>query len=308
VAPPDSWPRPVADPPEPPAIPEDPTAHWPELRRVGTRMPLREYLAEVWRRREFAITVPLGELRARNQDTMLGQVWHLLNPLMLIGVYFFIFEVILEIETRRGIDNYLAFLAVGVITYNYTRRSVQSGARMIVKNRKLVQSINFPRAILPASAMVAETVAHLYALPVMFAMVLLAPGGLFDEGGLRPTWTWVLIVPVLAIHLLFNLGVAMITARVAFHFRDVQQFLPYLLRLGLYASGVLIPLSIVPQPTIRRILEINPVYNIIEMTRDVVLGGALQPRVWLLGSAWTVAVFLLGFWFFRSAEHKYGDV
>ncbi len=271
-------------------------------------MPLGEYLAEVWRRREFAITVPLGELRAQNQDTALGQVWHLLNPLMLIGIYFFIFEVILQIEERRGIDNYLAFLAVGVITYNYTRRAVQSGARMIVKNRKLVQSINFPRAILPASAMVAETIAHLYALPVMFAMVLLAPGGLFEEDGLRPMWRWVLIVPVLAIHLLFNLGVAMITARVAFHFRDVQQFLPYLLRLGLYASGVIIPLSIVPQPAVRRILELNPVYNIIEMTRDVVLGTPMDPQVWLLGTGWTVAVLLFGFWYFRHAEHEYGDV
>jgi teichoic acid transport system permease protein len=288
-----------------PEIPDDPRAVWPDLREVGLRTPLRAYLGDVWQRREFAVTVPLGELRAQNQDTALGQLWHLLNPLMLIGIYFFIFEIILQVESRRGIDNYLAFLTVGVITFNYTRSSVQSGARMIVKNRKLVQSINFPRAILPLSSMVSETISHLYALPVMFGMVLLSGIG---SDPVQVRWTWLLMVVVVAVQLLLNLGLAMITARLTFHFRDVQQFLPFLLRLGLYASGVLIPLAIVPQATVRWILQLNPVYNIIEMARDAVLVGTLQPRVWLLGIGSTAVIFVFGFWFFRRAENEYGHV
>jgi teichoic acid transport system permease protein len=292
----------------PPSVPDDPAAEWPELREVGVRLPLRLYLAEVWRRREFAVTVPLGELRAQNQDTLLGQMWHLLNPLMLIGIYFFLFQVVLGIQERRGVENFLAFLTVGVITFNYTRSAIQSGARMIVKNRKLVQSINFPRAILPLSSMVAETISHFYAIPVMFAMVMLAPGGVFEEGGLRPMWTWLLIVPVVLIQLLFNLGAAMITARIAFHFRDVQQFLPYLLRLTLYASGVIIPLAIIEQDLIRQILQLNPIYNIIEMARGAVLYGEVEPRPWIIGTSSTVLVLVCGFWYFRRAENEYGNV
>jgi teichoic acid transport system permease protein len=288
-----------------PAIPDDPQAVWPELREVGLRTPLRAYLRDVWARREFAVTVPLGELRAQNQDTALGQLWHLLNPLMLIGIYFFIFQVILQVESRRGIDNYLAFLTVGVITFNYTRSAVQSGARMIVKNRKLVQSINFPRAILPLSSMVSETISHLYAIPVLFAMVLLS--GIGNEP-VRPKWTWLLILVVLAVQVLLNLGLAMITARLTFHFRDVQQFLPFLLRLALYASGVLIPLDMIPQATVRRILQLNPIYNVIEMARDVVLDGTLQPRAWLIGITSTLVIFVFGFWYFRRAENEYGHV
>jgi teichoic acid transport system permease protein len=293
------------EPVPPPEIPDDPRTVWPELREVGLRTPLRAYLRDVWQRREFAVTVPLGELRAQNQDTALGQLWHLLNPLLLIGIYFFIFQVILQVESRRGIDNYLAFLTVGVITFNYTRSAVQSGARMIVKNRKLVQSINFPRAILPLSSMVSETISHLYALPVLFGMVLLSGIG---NDPVRPRWTWLLIVVVVVVQLLLNLGLSMITARLTFHFRDVQQFLPFVLRLGLYASGVLIPLEIIPQDTVRRILQLNPIYNVIEMARDVVLEGTFQPRVWLLGIGSTVVIFLFGFWYFRRAENEYGHV
>jgi teichoic acid transport system permease protein len=298
-------PEPDLPTPSPLDLPDDPLAAWPELRRVGTRLPLRDYLAEVWRRREFAVTVPLGELKAQNQDTMLGQLWHLLNPMFLILIYWFIFGYVLGIEggSRRGVDAYLPFLIVGVITYNYTRSSIQTGARMIVKNRKLVQSINFPRSILPLSAMVAETLSHLYALPVMFLLLLVVPKG-------PPLmWSWLLIVPVVIVQALFNLGLSMIVARVSFHFRDVQQALPYLLRLYLYASGVIIPITFIEQDTIRAILKLNPMYNIIEMAREAVLdGGIVDPVVWILGPAWAVLMLVVGFWYFRHAENEYGRV
>ena len=282
----------------------DPQSEWPELRRVGVKLPLREYLRELWRRREFAVTVPLGELKAQNQDSALGQVWHLLNPLLLIGVYYLIFGIILNVESRRGIDNYLPFLIVGVIVFNYTRSSIQAGARMIVKNRKLVQSINFPRAILPLSAIVAETVSHMYAIPVMLVLVTLV------DGGPPPQWTWLLLIPVTMLQAMFNLGISMVVARLSFHFRDLQQLLPFALRLYFYSSGVIIPINIdiINNATLVAVLQLNPAYAIVEMAREAVLLGPLDPRIWLIGAGWSVAMLLFGFWFFRQAEHEYGRV
>lgn len=293
------------DPLTAPELPEDVTASWPELRPIGSRQRLRDYLAEMWRRREFAITVPLGQLRAQNQSSALGQIWHLLNPLMLIGIYYLIFGVILDVQNRRGVDEYLPFLIVGIITYNYTRSTVQAGSRMIVKNRKLVTSINFPRAILPVSALVAETVSHLVALPVMLLMALVV-----DGSPTAPRWSWLLLVPILVVHATFNLGLAMVVARLTFHFRDVQQFLPYLLRLYLYASGVLIPINadLIPQDTLRTVLQANPMFHILEMSRAAVLGSSPHPWVWWLGPAWALLLLLGGFWFFRQAESEYGRV
>ena len=305
MTPPDH-PRPDTGLPEPqrPDLPDDPRERWPHLRRVGIRLPLREYLRELWRRREFAITVPLGELKAQNQDSALGQVWHLLNPLLLIAVYYLIFGVLLQVEDRRGVDNYLPFLIVGVIVFDFTRSSIQAGARMIVKNRKLVQSINFPRAILPLSAIVSEAISHLYALPVMLVLISLV------RGGPPPQWTWLLLVVVFVLQSMFNLGISMVVARLSFHFRDVQQLLPFILRLYFYSSGVLIPINadVIPSPILVTILQLNPAYLIVEMAREAALVGPLDPKVWLLGAAWSVAMLVGGFWFFRAAENEYGRV
>ena len=290
--------------PQPPAVPRDPTEAYPELRRVGVKLPLRAYIREVWRRREFALTVPLGELRANNQDTVLGQFWHLLNPLLLVGVYYLVFGVILQIEERRGmdIDDYLQFLIVGVLTFNYTRSSVRSGASMIVKNRKLVQSINFPRAILPASATVSETLSHFYAIPVMFVLLLLAGGSMY--------WGWFLIVPILVLQAMFNFGASMAIARLTFHFRDVQNLLPYLLRIWFYMSGVLYPINeeLIPWTAMRITMELNPMYAVVKVSRDAFLDGTVDPYMWTVMGTWAVIALLFGFWYFRRAENEYGRV
>ena len=298
------------DPPhhEPTPIPDDLIAQNPQLRRVGVKLPLRAYLRELWLRREFAITVPMGELRAQNQDTSLGQLWHLLNPLFLIGIYYFVFGIVIDIEGRRGVEDYLPFLIVGIITFNYTRSSMNSGARMIVKNRRLVQSINFPRAILPVSSIVSETVSHLYAVPVM--LVLLLSTNLLDDTRVWPTWWWLLLIPILLLQLLFNLGLAMATARFAFHFRDVQNFMPYALRLWFYMSGVLYPINedLIETAWIRQLLQLNPAWSIIEIARDALLYQRAVGWVWALALGWTVVILLFGFWYFRQAESEYGRV
>jgi len=291
-------------PPQPLDLPGPPEALWPELQRVGSKLPLREYLREIWRRREFAVTVPMSELRANNQDTALGQLWHLLNPLMLVGVYYLVFGVILQVETRRGmdVDDYLPFLIVGVLTFNFTRSSVRTGAKMIVKNRKLVQSINFPRAILPASAMVSETVAHFFAIPVIFVLILLT--------GVRPSATWLLVVPIVIVQAFLNLGLCMAMARISFHFRDVENVMPFLLRVWFYISGVLFPINpvLIPQPFLRNLLEFNPGFAVVQISRDAFLDGTFDPRMWAIASGWAVFAVIVGFWFFRRAESEYGRV
>ena len=298
VQPPDFEPRPV---------PGDLLAQHPELRRVGTKLPLRDYLRELWIRREFAITVPMGELRAQNQDTSLGQLWHLLNPMLLIGIYYFVFGIVLDIEGRGGVDDYLPFLIVGIITFNYTRSSAQSGARMIVKNRRLVQSINFPRAILPVSSIVSETISHLYAIPVM--LVLLLSTNFLDEATVFPSLWWLLLIPIVVLQALFNLGIAMAVARFAFHFRDVQNFMPYLLRLWFYMSGVLYPIGpLIETDWLRGLLYANPAWSIIEIARDALLYERMVGWVWALAIGWTFVTLIFGFWYFRRAESEYGRV
>lgn len=301
---------PVPDAPEVPAelrppasldLPADPAAAW-GLSPHGHRQKLRHYLASMWAHREFAATVPLGQIAAKNQDTVLGKFWNLLNPLLLVGVYFFIFQVVLGIESRRGIDDYLPFLTVGVITYNFTRASVQGGALAIVKNRGLLRSLHFPRALLPISAIIAQLVTHLWAAVPMLVLLLLM--------GVRPTVLWLLFPFVLALQAALNLGLALFTARFTFHFRDFEKLLPYLLRIGFYGSGILIPLipEFIESRTLLLILQANPVFMVVDLTRQVLLGYPAQPLYVLWSSVWALGLVALGFWYFRRAEDRYGSV
>lgn len=276
-------------------------ATWPSLRRIGVRSALREYLRELWQWRNFIITVPMNELRAQNQNTLLGQIWHLLNPLMLALIYYVLFGLILGIS-RGGVPNYSAFLIVGVIVFNYTRTALRSGASTIVTNRKLVQTVNFPRAVLPLSTMIEGVVSHAFALVVM-ALVLLFTG-------VRPTVMWLLVVPIVLLHSVFNLGLVLFTSRFAFHFRDTQQFLPYVLRIWFYLSGVLIPIEerFVTMPAARAVLQANPIYVIIETARDAFIDGAFDPAKWRTAGVWALGLLIAGFLYFRHAESEYGLV
>jgi teichoic acid transport system permease protein len=273
------------------------TSH-PDLIQLGRPPALGAYLRAIWSRREFAVTVPLGELKAQNMDTVLGGLWHLLNPLLLVGVYYTIFGLILNIGDR-GTDNFIAFLTVGIFTFFYTRKSLQSGAKAIVSNLPLIRSIRFPRAVLPISAVVGETVALVPAVAAMLAVVIVT--------GEAPHFTWLLLAPVFALQAAFNLGLAFFVARLTDHFRDTERFLPYLLQIWFYLSGVLYSVDyFITDPVARSLFVANPAYVFVTLAREAVLHAATSIHLWLIAAAWSTVVLCAGFAFFRAREQDYG--
>ena len=256
------------------------------------------YLREVWRRREFAFVVPAQDLRAQNMDNTLGQLWHLLNPALLVGVYFFIFGVLLD--TRRGVDNFLGFLIVGVVLFHLTQRVVQDAAACIVRNLSLIRSIQFPRILLPLATVNGQTLAFVPALAVAL-LTLLATGE-------RPTPRWLLLAPVLVAAYVFNLGAALVVARVGASVRDLQRLLPHLLRLLFYASGVIFSVeAFVSSEAWRRAFAINPVYDIITCARWCLIGTAADRSVVIGLVAWCAVLPVVGLLAFRRGEGRFGS-
>lgn len=269
------------------------------LRLMSGRPPIRTYLRDLWDRREFILLIPKGELRSRSANTLLGSAWHLLNPLMLAFVYFFIFSIILGGARANIHPNYLGFIVVGIFVYMMTRKTVLAGARTVVKDTKLLQNINFPAAVLPISAGLSELLAQGYAYLAMFGIVLLT--------GEEPHLVWVLVIPLAVMQLLMNWGFAFVTARLTVHFRDVQEVLPYLLRIGLYVSGVLFPASKINDPVARTIFELNPLYAYVASVRGIVLDGVVDGKLVATAAAWSVALLVFGFVFFWRYEGQYAN-
>lgn len=267
------------------------------LRDVHEQARLQPYLRGLWNRRAYLWYVSVNELKSRNMTTALGNLWHLLNPMLSIAVYWLIFGKFLD--TSRGVDNFIAFLTVGVFIFAYTQRSTTAGAQSVVGNLGLLKAINFPRALLPISSTLTEALATLPTVSVMWAVALLT--------GEPIRWQWVLIVPILALQSLFNIGAALVAARITHHVGDFTQILPFIFRILLYGSGVIFSVeAYATSPTIERLFGLNPVYGFITMARATILGTSVDGALVAVTLAWSVGLFVAGFLWFRQEEASYG--
>lgn len=268
------------------------------LRDARETRRLSVYLREVWARRQYAWYVSSSELRSRQINTVLGNLWHLINPLLQIGVFFIIFGLILDVS--RGVDNFIGFLTVGIFVYSFTQKCTIAGAKSMTKYSGLIQIISFPRALLPLTTTISESLAMAPAYVVMFTVAL--------GTGESPKWTWLLVPVMFVVQAVFSLGVSLIASRAAHRVPDVQQVLPFVFRLGFYASGVLFNVNAyLDNKSYRPLFELNPLYCFVEINRSFVLNyGPLNGRLVVIALAWTVLVALAGFIWFRAGEDSYG--
>jgi len=255
------------------------------------------YLAEVWRRRDFAILVPVQDLRAQNMGSALGQLWHLLNPALMVAVYFLIFGVI--IDTSRGVDNFLGFLIVGVVWFHLTQRVVQDAAVCIPRNLGLIRSVQFPRILLPAATVNGQTAAFAPALVLALAAVIAT--------GERPSLRWLALIGVLAAQFVFHFGAALLVARIGAAVPDLRQLLPHVFRLLFYASGVIFSVDACGTgESGRRAFALNPIYDVITCARWCLLGEPVDPWVVAGMLVWGVVLLVVGFAVFWRTDQRLG--
>lgn len=275
---------------------QEDSSHDDSMLRLGVRPSLLEYTKSLWARRDFIAALPLGQLSTRNADTLLGGLWHLLNPLVLAATYYLIFGIIFE--GRRDVDNFAAFLVIGIFVFHFTAKCLNGGAKAIVSNRGIIRSINLPRASFPIGSVIGETLAHLPALAMMLALVLVT--------GEEVRATWLLLLPIVVLQMAFNLGLSFWIGRLTFHFGDVRNLLPFVIRLWLYMSGVFFATSRVPEGLLRTVFELNPLYIFITLHRQALLDGDTSSAVWVGAAVWTLVSVGTGLLFFWSREEGYG--
>lgn len=267
------------------------------LHRLSDQQSLGNYLREAWERRAFAVVVPRQDIRAQNMDTALGQFWHVVNPALMVGVYFAIFGVLLD--ARRGVDPYLAFLVIGVVVFQLTQRCVQDAAGVLPSNEGLIRSIHFPRILLPISVVHAQTFAFLPALGVVFITLFAL--------GVLPDVRWLVFPFVLLAQYLINLGGSFLAARFGSVIRDLTQLLPHLFRMLFYMSGVIFSIEqFVSDQTVRRLFALNPIYDVITVARWSLMGTPVDPPVVVALIVWSVGLPIAGLLLFRRAEHWFG--
>lgn len=268
------------------------------LRPVSGRGTLPAYLRDLRARQEFIRHMPAHDLHAQNMDTVLGNLWYLVNPLLLSLVYYLIFGLLLESD--RGVDNYVAFLVIGVLVFNFFSQASVKASQTIGRNETLIRSLYFPRAAIPLSSTLGSFYVFLPSVLVMVVLVLVT--------GETPTWRWLLLPVTLGILSVFVCGSVMLLARLGHKFPDLHSLLPHLSRLLFYASGTLYdPARFTDDRRVLLLFELNPLYQLISLVRWSLLARPVPDWFWIATPAWAFGLLVVGFGYFWRGELTYGS-
>lgn len=271
------------------------------LRTFSERPPLGRYLSDLWQRRSFIWTLSSSESYAKNEDNRLGQVWAVLNPALLILSYYAIFGLLLG--TDRGVDNFVGFLAIGVVMFSFTSSVVTRGSKAITGRLSLVRALHFPRAILPISVALTEFIAALPAFALLFVLMFAT--------GETPSLSWLLFPVAVLLQGVALLGIAFICARLVNMSRDLGNLIPVIVRLLRYSSGVFFPVVHYAQnlpPAFQDLVVYQPFALMLSLGRQSLLGAdnPLALNDWLMMTAWAVGLTVVGLVIFWWDEARYG--
>ena len=241
--------------------------------------------------------------------------WVVLKPLLNALVYGAVFGVLIAGSKP---PNFVEFLIIGVFVFEFFSSAWTAGGRAITSNSALVQSLSFPRMVLPLAAVTERFLKFLPTVAIMLIFLVAT--------GTAPHVHWLLIIPLFALYYVFNCGLALATARLAVHWRDLNNFLPFLTRMFFYTTGIFFsieerfgPKPPTPEnpkgseghPVIVDIANYQPIHEFLSLARATLLEGPaynIQESYWVYATLWTIGMFAVGVWFFWRAEERYGRV
>ena len=273
------------------------------LGAAGRLPSLPEYTRQLWAYRHFIWEFASAKVSASLGNTRLGMIWQVLTPLFNAGVYYVIFGVLLN--TKHGVTNFVPYLCIGVFIFGYTQTVVQAGILSVSGNLGLIRALHFPRASLPLSITLVEARNMIVSMAVLIAIVLIT--------GEPINFEWLLLVPALLLQTVFNAGFAMLVARLGSRLHDLRQLIPFIMRVWMYGSAVLYPVT---QFTTHlhgwklNLVLANPMLVYIELIRhalmeNVKLAGT-PTRLWTEAIIWAAVMGVGGYAYFWRGEKGYG--
>jgi lipopolysaccharide transport system permease protein len=227
---------------------------------------------EIWVNRELFYFLTWRSLKVRYKQTLLGILWIILRPLISMVLFTIVFGNYAKIPS----DNipYPIFVFIGLTFWNFFSPSLSSSSNSLVGNANIIRKIYFPRLMIPISA----TLSHV--VDIVPTLVILA--GLLIYYKVVPTLTMILLLPYLLFVIFITaLGIGMILAPINAKYRDVRHMLPFIIRLGFFATPVIYPTSM--------------------------FGGTSQ-IIRILSSIIAVLLFLVGVFYFRTQEKTFVDI
>ena len=257
--------------------------------------------------RHLLVTLTQRELAARYRGSVLGFLWSLVNPLLLLVVYSFVFNTIFKPRdpTISEYGPYALFLATGVIPWIWIQTAWLEGTMALLANAGLIRKATFPAELLPLVSVAANLVQFLLALPILaaaFVVTGLVAPYLGPEGAAAASLHWTVVFMPLITLILIPLvaGVTLAFAALNVHFKDVRDILQNLLTLLFFMTPILYSLSTLEvYPPLHLAVSLNPFTPFMLAYQEAVFFGRVpSPGLWAHMVAVAAVTGFVGAWIF----------
>jgi ABC-type polysaccharide/polyol phosphate export permease len=256
---------------------------------------------EAFDRYRFALAAFVRrDLKGRYSGTTLGLGWTVLQPILLLALYTFVFSVIMKVRFRGDAEtgNFAVYLTSGMFPFLALSEGIHRAATSLTANRNLLDKVRFPAEVLPAVGVVSSTINEIVGLSI-----LILAGGLFDV----PYSAWLAFLPVLILlRVVLTVGIALLVSVLSVFMADIGQFVGLFLTTWMFLTPIFYPAELVPE-SFEWALRVNPLYHLVEGYRAVILEArspldSLPVLVVSAGSS-----FGLGLAFFRGTVERAKD-
>jgi teichoic acid transport system permease protein len=267
------------------------------LRPFRAGMPnLRNYFKDIRTRKEFVLELSRAEREEEHLDTVFGQLWSVISPLLSAGVYYlFVFVV----QGGHQGPEFFLHLVAGIFIFEFVSTAATRGANSIIRAGALINNTSFPRVLLPLTDVLT---AFRVFIPAMFVFAI------FQIALQIPTsFAALQAIPALFLIVVFTSGLAMFAAAAQIYFRDTQALMPFILRLTMFASPVLyFPEQAKALFDGRLLTTLNPIFCMVQIfSGSLVRGDTFDLWTWLIAIFWAVLSFVGGFWFLVTREGEF---
>lgn len=221
-------------------------------------------MRDLYRYRDLVLTLVARELKVRYRRSVIGFLWTMLQPLLMMLVFYLVFSELF----RFNMPHYPVYALAGILFWNFFSQSIVASMNSLRGNALLLQKLPVPKAVFPLATVISGVVNLVFALVPTLIIVILF------EHRLSPA---LLFLPVsILLAALFTLGAGLLLSPLAVFFSDVVELIGVLLMVLMYLTPIFYPMAILPAK-VRWIVRFNPLRSILEVFRDPIQQGKVPP-------------------------------
>ena len=254
-------------------------------------------LKEIWEYRELLQTFVVRDIKVRYKQTALGAAWAVIQPLLMMVVFTLFFGKLAKIPSE-GIP-YPIFSYAALLPWTLFAEGLSRSTGSMISNAGIMTKVYFPRLILPISGVISPLVDFAIAFVILLGMMLYF--------GFFPTVNIIWLPVFILLALATSLGVGLWLSALNVQYRDFQYTVPFLIQLWLFASPVVYPSTLLPEPY-RMIYGLNPMAGVIEGFRWALLGTSPPSSLVAVSVVAVIAILISGAFYFRRMEKTFADV